>query len=80
MLVAGRRLARGSLVTLRPGARRADAQDMFLIGRTAVVEAVLLDVDDQPYLAVTLTDDPAADLHAAHGRFRYFSPDEVEPA
>jgi hypothetical protein len=80
VLVAGQRLARGSQVTLRPGARRADAQDMFLIGRTAVVEAVLLDVDDQPYLAVTLTDDPAAELHAAHGRFLYFSPDEVEPA
>jgi hypothetical protein len=80
VLVAGQQLARGSLVTLRPGTRRADAQDMFLIGRTAVVEAVLLDVDDQPYLAVTLTDDPAADLHAAHGRFLYFSPDEVEPA
>ena len=80
VLVAGQRLARGNLVTLRPGARRADAQDMFLVGRTAVVEAVLLDVDDQPYLAVTLTDDPAADLHAAHGRFLYFSPDEVEPA
>jgi hypothetical protein len=80
VLVAGQRLARGDLVTLRPGARRADAQDMFLVGRTAVVEAVLLDVDDQPYLAVTLTDDPAADLHAAHGRFLYFSPDEVEPA
>jgi hypothetical protein len=80
VLVAGQRLARGSLVTLRPGARRADAQDMFLVGRTAIVEAVLLDVDDQPYLAVTLTDDPAADLHAAHGRFLYFSPDEVEPA
>jgi hypothetical protein len=79
VLVAGRRLARGSLVTLRPGARRADAQDMFLVGRTALVEAVLLDVDDQPYLAVTLTDDPAADLHASHGRFLYFSPDEVEP-
>lgn len=80
VLVAGQRLARGNLVTLRPGARRADAQDMFLVGRTALVEAVLLDVDDQPYLAVTLTDDPAADLHAAHGRFLYFSPDEVEPA
>ena len=80
VLVAGQRLARGSLVTLRPGARRADAQDMFLVGRTAVVEAVLLDVDDQPYLAVTLHDDPAADLQAAHGRFLYFSPDEVEPA
>jgi hypothetical protein len=28
---------------------------------------------------VTLADDPAADLQAAHGRFLYFAPDEVEP-
>jgi len=77
--VAGRRIARGSLVTLRPGARRSDAQDMFLDGRTARVEAVLLDVDDAAYLAVTLADDPDQDLRIAHGRFLYFSPDEVEP-
>ena len=64
---------------LRPGTRRADAQDMFLAGRAALVEAVLLDVDDTTYLAVTLADDPAADLQAAHGRFLYFAPDEVEP-
>ena len=79
IVVDGHRIARGSQVILRPGARRADAQDMFLAGRAAVVEAVLLDVDDTTYLAVTLADDPAADLQAAHGRFLYFSPDEVEP-
>jgi hypothetical protein len=79
VVVAGRRIARGSTVVLRPGARRADAQDMFFAGRTALVEAVLLDVDDAPYLAVTLADDPAADLQAAHGRFLYFTPDEVAP-
>jgi hypothetical protein len=77
--VAGRRIARGSLVTLRPGVRRSDAQDMFLNGRAARVEAVLLDVDDTAYLAVSLTDDPDQDLRVAHGRFLYFSPDEVEP-
>ena len=77
--VAGRRIARGSLVTLRPGVRRSDAQDMFLDGRPARVEAVLLDVDDTAYLAVSLTDDPDQDLRVAHGRFLYFSPDEVEP-
>jgi hypothetical protein len=77
--VAGCRVARGSLVTLRPGARRSDAQDMFLHGRAARVEAVLLDVDDTAYLAVSLTDDPDQDLRVAHGRFLYFSPDEVEP-
>ncbi len=79
VLVAGQRVARGSRVILRPGSRRADAQDMFLAGRPALVEAVLLDVDDTVYLAVTLADDPAADLQSAHGRFRYFAPDEVEP-
>jgi len=83
VLVAGQRVARGSRVTLRPGTaspgRRADAQDMFLAGRPAIVEAVLFDVDDRPYLAVSLADDPAADLQSAHGRFRYFTPDEVEP-
>jgi hypothetical protein len=79
VLIAGQPVARGSLVRLRPGARRSDAQDMFLIGRTAEVQAVLLDVDDQPYLAVALVDDPDQDLRIAHGRFLYFMPDEVEP-
>jgi hypothetical protein len=78
VLIGGRPVARGSLVRLRPGARRADAQDMFLAGRVAEVQAVLTDVDDQPYLAVSLTDDPGADLRVAHGRFLYFMPDEVE--
>jgi len=78
--VAGQRIARGSRVILRPGARRADAQDMFLAGRAAIVEAVLFDVDDTAYLAVSLADAPDADLQAAHGRFLYFAPDEVEPA
>jgi hypothetical protein len=40
---------------------------------------VFLDVEDNSYLAVTLEDDPAADLHQSHGRFLYFRPDEVEP-
>jgi hypothetical protein len=79
LLVAGERVRGGSRVRLRPGVRRTDAQDMFLAGRIAVVEAVLRDVDDNPYLAVTLADDPAADLNREHGRFRYFAPDEVEP-
>ena len=44
VLVDGVPVARGSRVRLRP-VRRADAHDMFLAGRTAVVQAVLLDVD-----------------------------------
>ncbi|MGH3190831.1 MAG: hypothetical protein ACRDPY_27165 [Streptosporangiaceae bacterium] len=77
--IGGQQVARGSLVRLRPGARRADAQDMFLIGRTAEVQAVLTDVEDKPYLAVSLVDNPDPELSIAHGRFLYFMPDEVEP-
>ena len=77
--IGGRPVARGSLVRLRPGARRADAQDMFLIGRLAEVQAVLYDVEDTPYLAVSLAGQPDEDLRIAHGRFLYFSTDEVEP-
>ena len=79
VIIDGHRIARGSLVRLRPGARRSDAQDMFLIGRTAEVQAVLLDVEDKPYLAVSLADDPDADIRIAHGRFLYFATDEVAP-
>jgi hypothetical protein len=79
VLIGGQAVARGSLVRLRPGTRRADAQDMFLAGRIAEVQAVLLDIEDQPYLAVALTDHPDPDLSIAHGRFLYFMPDEVEP-
>jgi hypothetical protein len=76
--IAGVRVGRGSRVRLRPGGR-ADAHDMFLAGRTAIVQAVLLDVDDKHHLAVTIEDDEGAELYAAHGRYRYFSTDEVEP-
>jgi len=79
VVVAGVTVAKGSRMRLRPGQRRADAQDMFLAGRLATVEAVFLDVDGNRHLAVTLDEDPAADLQRWHGRFLYFSPDEVEP-
>jgi hypothetical protein len=79
VVVAGVTVAKGSRVRLRPGQRRADAQDMFLAGRLATVEAVFLDVDGNRHLAVTLDEDPAADLQRWHGRYLYFSPDEVEP-
>ncbi|MFF7454576.1 hypothetical protein [Kitasatospora sp. NPDC008115] len=79
VLVDGREVGAGSRVLLRPGRRRTDAQDLFLAGRTAVVEAVLHDVDGSVHLAVTLEDDPGADLWRAQGRFRYFQPDEITP-
>jgi hypothetical protein len=79
VVIAGVRVARGSRVRMRPGSRRADAQDLFLVGRTALVEAVLHDVDGQVHVAVSPDHDPVADLQASHGRFLYFAPDEIEP-
>ncbi len=70
----------GGRVRLRPGPRRTDAQDMFLAGRTATVREVKRDVDGRECFAVTVDDDPAAELHLAHGRYHYFYADEVEPA
>jgi hypothetical protein len=79
VVVAGVRIARGSKVRMRPGARRADAQDLFLTGREALVEAVLHDVDGQVHVAVSPVSDPLAELQRHHGRFLYFAPDELEP-
>jgi hypothetical protein len=79
VVIAGVRVARGSKVRMRPGSRRADAQDLFLAGRTAVVEAVLHDVDGQVHVAVSPDHDPVAELQRSHGRFLYFAPDEIEP-
>jgi hypothetical protein len=52
---------------------------MFLAGRTAQVAEVLHDVDGTVFYAVTVDDDPGADLHQWYGRTRHFRPDEVEP-
>ncbi|WP_181449784.1 hypothetical protein [Streptomyces cyaneus] len=79
VLVDGVPLGAGSRVRLCPRGRGADAQDMFLVGRTAQVAAVFHDVDGSTHLAVTLDDDPASELHTWYGRFHYFRPDELEP-
>ncbi len=81
VVIEGVEVGRGSKVRLMPGRhRRSDAQDSFLVGRLATVQAVLFDVDDATHLAVTVDGDPAAEMQQAHGRFLYFQPDEVEPA
>ncbi|GGO87936.1 hypothetical protein [Wenjunlia tyrosinilytica] len=77
--VSGCALGAGSRVALRPGQRRTDAQDIFLHGRTATVEAVLHDVDGEVHFAVVVDGDPGADVRREQGRFLYFRPDEVEP-
>ena len=60
------------------GARRTDAQDMFLDGRIGIVEEVREDFDGQTHVAVMLEDDPAAELHRWYGRHLHFRPDELE--
>jgi len=78
VLVGDVLVSRGSHVVLRPG-RGCDAQDRFLDGMRATVQAVVHDVDDGVHVAVSVDGDPAAEMQLAHGRFRYFRPDELEP-
>ncbi|QCQ92656.1 hypothetical protein [Rhodococcus sp. SGAir0479] len=78
VLVDGVRVAKGTLVRLRPS-RRADAQDLFFAGQIARVATVHADVDGGTHVGVVLVDDPAAELHDWYGRYLYFAPDEVEP-
>ena len=78
IVVKGLSVAKGSRVLLRPS-RRADAQDLFLAGMTAVVQRIYFDVDGDTHVAVVLEDDPGRDLYDTTGRFYYFAPDEIEP-
>jgi hypothetical protein len=74
----GSGIQKGARVRLRPATRRTDAQDLLFAGRCATVEAVVRDDENREYLAVTIDDDPAAELHRWYGRFHYYRPDEVE--
>ncbi|CAN5578108.1 hypothetical protein BH24ACT5_BH24ACT5_16990 [soil metagenome] len=76
-LVGARWVTAGDKVRLRPS-RRADAHDLFLAGRVATVARIVNTVDDDTHVAVTVDDDPAADLMDWHGRYLYFDPDELE--
>lgn len=72
--VSGGAVARGSRVRIAPR-RSADAMDLFLKGRTARVESVHRDLENRAYVAVSIEDDPGADIRK---RFYYFFPDELE--
>ena len=79
--IDGVAVSKGSRVRLQPGpatGRRTDAQDLFLVGMAATVEGVFFDVDGDQHVAVTVDDDPAADLQGTQGRFLFFHPDEIE--
>lgn len=76
----GVELRKGDRIRLWPQ-KRADIIDMALEGRTAIIEAVEQDLDDNVQLAVVLDDDPGKDLGMMRqpGHRFFFSPDEVEP-
>jgi len=78
VFVGETKVAKGSMVRLHPK-RRADVWDAFLEGKLATVRAIHQDVENQMYVAVTVDDDPASELHDWYGRALFFYPDEVEP-
>ncbi len=78
VFVNGEKVTRGCSVRLHPSGR-ADVWDAMLDGKTATVRAIHQDLEDRTYVAVTVDDDPASDLHDWYGRAFFFSPQEVEP-
>ncbi len=78
VFVGGVKVSRGSSVRLHPRGR-ADSWDSLMDGKIATVRAIHQDFEDRMYVAVTVDDDPASDLHDWYGRSFFFSPDEVEP-
>jgi hypothetical protein len=71
-------VGKGSRVRINPQ-RRADAHDMFLVGRAGTVAGIFQDVDGGVHVAVSLEDDPSGELEDWYGRYYYFDPTEVEP-
>jgi hypothetical protein len=78
VFIDGVKIARGSAVRLHP-AGRADIWDSLIDGKVATVRAIHQDLENRMYVAVTVDDDPASDLHDWYGRSFFFSPAEVEP-
>ena len=77
--VFGVELRKGDRVRLWPQ-QRADILDLALAGKSAVIEAIEQDFEDQVQLAVVLDDDPGRDLGEARqpGHRFFFGVEEVE--
>ena len=78
--VAGVELKAGDHVRLRPRGR-ADIFDLALDGKTACIESIEQDFEDQIHLAVTIDIDPGRDFGRQRqpGHQFFFRPEEVEP-
>ncbi len=70
----------GDRVRLHPRGR-SDIMDMALDGKTAIIESLEQDLEDQVHVAVLVDDDPGRDLGALRqpGHRFFFKLDEVEP-
>jgi hypothetical protein len=79
-LTAESGLAVGAHVRIAPKAG-GDVMDMALAGMEAVVASIERDFEGRAHVAVTLVDDPGADLGAAGfpGHRFFFSPQELQP-
>jgi hypothetical protein len=78
--VLGVDLRPGDRVRLRP-ARQADIFDLALQGKTATIDSIEQNYEDEVYLAVLVDDDPGKDLGAMRqvGHRFFFRPEDVEP-
>ncbi len=77
---AGLELRAGDRVRLRPRAG-GDVLDLALAGRTATIESIEQDYENNIYLAVVVDDDPGKDLGLLRqpGHRFFFTPEDVEP-
>jgi hypothetical protein len=78
--ILGVDLKPGDQVRLRPQAG-GDIFDLALAGKTATIESIEQDYENNVHLAVVVDDDPGKDLGLARqpGHRFFFSPAEVEP-
>jgi hypothetical protein len=80
VLVDGVALRKGDRVIVRPR-NRADAFDMAIDGKVAIIESIEQDAEDKMHLALVLEDDPGRDLGFLRqpGHRFFYGADEVEP-
>jgi len=78
--IKGISLREGDVVRVRPKSR-ADAMDMAIAGKLAVIESIEQDAENKTHLALVLEDDPGRDLGMLRqpGHRFFYGADEVEP-
>ena len=78
--INGIEVREGDLVRVRPKTR-ADAMDMALAGKIAMIESIEQDAENKTHLALVLEDDPGRDLGLLRqpGHRFFYGADEVEP-